>query len=134
MCKVLKREWADIAQDEIQFEISYKTNPITGLKTPSFCTCCHPITKEKGMIEFEVDTNKIIKDIHLPLAIDKNPFTHKIIRSKIIKIMKYVIPEEAVPDYDAIVNKLINDFIDKIRPILKENKYEISNGNNQPKI
>ena len=83
------------------------------------------------MIEFEVDTNKIIKDQHFPFAIDKDPYTHKIIHPKIIKIMKYVIPEEAVPDYEAIVNKNINDFVDKIRPILKENKSEKSNENNQ---
>ena len=132
MCPEIKRERADIAQDEIQFDIYYKINPITGQKAPSFCTKGCRISKEKGMIELEVDTNKIIKDQHFPFAIDKDSFTNKIIRPKIIKIMKYVIPEKAVPDYEAIVNNQINNFIDEIRPILKENKYE--NNNNQPEI
>jgi len=134
MCKEIKRERADIAQDEIQFKICYKINPITGQKTPCFCTNGRRISKEKGMIELEVNNNKIIKDQHFPFAIDKDPFTHKIIRPKIIKIMEYVIPEEAVPDYEAIVNKQINIFIDEIRPILKDNKYEKSNDNNQLEI
>ncbi len=55
----------------------------------------------------------------MPFAIELDPFTHKIRLPKSIKIMGPLIPKGFGPEAYEIVQKRINDYINKIKPIIK---------------